>query len=193
MANAAESDGRDFGRQVSKVLSLIETGVGIGIALSSIQIIPATGVATGASCALSPTGVGALGCVLGIAGISVEFGVVAVGVTLAAHGALVLAYIGNNPPGGSGGGVSNLKKKCSTAHKVLTKYKSLSKKYGPKITANRLKQLDELRDAGEIRAVDLPGGMVKQAGFPTEWLELNLEEIAKIWYENNSSNERQCR
>jgi hypothetical protein len=41
----------------------------------------------------------------------------------------------------------------------LTQYKRLADKFGRNIPPNRLKKLDQLRDSGEIKITDIPGGL----------------------------------
>ncbi len=69
------------------------------------------------------------------------------------------------------------KGKCRRAIKILEQYERLAKDRGIKIPPDRLKRLNELRDSGEIRITDLPGGL--RGEFPGEFDGDTLDRIRK--------------
>ncbi len=68
------------------------------------------------------------------------------------------------------------RKECQTAIKILTQYERLAKKFGKKIGENRLRELDSLRELGEITINDLPATL--RSEFPTgKFGNMNLKNI----------------
>lgn len=67
---------------------------------------------------------------------------------------------------------------CSTALKILKKYRSLAPKLGSKLSEQRLRELDRLRDSGQLRISHLPGSF--QSQWPSVFDNLTLAEIETI-------------
>jgi hypothetical protein len=67
---------------------------------------------------------------------------------------------------------------CRTAIKLLEQYERLAAKYGARLPANRLADLDRKRDAGTITSNDLPASL--RAEFPGQFAGKTLGEIRLI-------------
>ena len=67
--------------------------------------------------------------------------------------------------------------KCHKAIKLLQEYERLMRKHGQRLPPDRLKKLNDLRDAGKITSNDLPAKL--RSEFPGEFAGLTLDEIRK--------------
>jgi hypothetical protein len=68
------------------------------------------------------------------------------------------------------------RKECQTAIKILTQYERLAKKFGKKIGDSRVRELNSLRDSGEITINDLPATL--RSEYPTgKFGNMNLKDI----------------
>jgi hypothetical protein len=64
---------------------------------------------------------------------------------------------------------------CKRAIKVLEQYERLARKFGIKLSAVRLDELNRLRDSGNITSADLPAKL--RLDFPGEFTGMSLNEI----------------
>lgn len=64
------------------------------------------------------------------------------------------------------------------AVKILTQYERLVQKFGIRLSAKRIEELNRLRDAGRISTSDLPAHLLRF--FPTELSGLSLEDIRAL-------------
>jgi hypothetical protein len=64
---------------------------------------------------------------------------------------------------------------CRAAIKLLEQYERLAAKYGVRLPANRLADLDQKRDAGTITSGDLPASL--RAEFPGQFAGKTLDDI----------------
>jgi hypothetical protein len=64
------------------------------------------------------------------------------------------------------------------AIKILTQYERLAEKFGIRISAKRVEDLNRLRDAGRISTSDLPAILLRE--FPGELAGLALDEIRSL-------------
>ncbi len=68
--------------------------------------------------------------------------------------------------------------KCRTATKVLTQYRRLADDRGIRLSPDRLRKLNELRDSGAITSHDVPAGILRgRPPFPGEFSGWSLAEI----------------
>jgi hypothetical protein len=65
--------------------------------------------------------------------------------------------------------------KCKRAIKILEQFDRLAAKFKARLSAGRLARLKALRDAGTIRADDLPARLLRD--FPKEFVGMTLAEI----------------
>jgi hypothetical protein len=65
--------------------------------------------------------------------------------------------------------------RCKKALKILEQFERLARKLGRTIPPKRLARLKALRDAGTIRASDLPAILARE--FPGEFAEMTLDAI----------------
>ncbi|HLO84621.1 MAG TPA: hypothetical protein VK203_06350 [Nostocaceae cyanobacterium] len=61
------------------------------------------------------------------------------------------------------------------AIKILTQYERLANKYGLKLSDEKIKELNDLRDRGLIKISNLPAKL--RAEFPGEFRDMNLNDI----------------
>jgi hypothetical protein len=66
-------------------------------------------------------------------------------------------------------------RRCKKAIKILEQFQRLAHKLGIKISPERLKRLQALRDSGKIKSADLPAKL--RLAFPGEFAGMTLETI----------------
>ncbi|WP_066425458.1 hypothetical protein [Anabaena sp. 4-3] len=66
-------------------------------------------------------------------------------------------------------------KQAQKAIKILTQYERLANKYGLRLSDDKIKELNTLRDNGLIKISNLPAKLRNE--FPGEFSEMNLNEI----------------
>lgn len=70
------------------------------------------------------------------------------------------------------------KSECDTAIKILEQYDRLAQKFGLKLSANKLKELNNKRATGTITIYDLPARLREK--FPSIFTGMTLSEIRSI-------------